>query len=63
MRTRLRRRKDSWELRLPEWFIKQADLGDYVEVCVTEDGIVLSKAKNPREGWAREAEEMVARRR
>jgi antitoxin MazE len=39
-------------VRLPKLMIRDAGLGDEVELQVSEGAIIISSARNPREGWA-----------
>jgi antitoxin MazE len=36
---------------LPKQLIQKYELSDKIEISESEKGILISKAKNPREGW------------
>lgn len=56
MQTRLIRIGNSQGIRLPKSVIRQAGLGgEYLDLEVTNNAVVIRAAPAPREGWAAEA--------
>lgn len=62
MKTRLVRIGNSRGVRIPKPLIREADLGEDVEIEVRDGSIIVSRSAHSREGWA-EAAEMLARER
>ena len=52
MKTRLVRIGNSRGVRIPKPLLEEAGLEDEVTLTVTEQGLVIESADNPRAGWA-----------
>lgn len=52
MNTRLVKIGNSPGIRLPKPVIEEAGLGEDVELRVVETGLLIERARQPREGWA-----------
>ena len=56
MKTRLVRIGNSRGIRIPKPLLEEAGLDDEVTLTVTEHGLVIESAGNPRADWASAAE-------
>lgn len=61
MKVKLIRIGNSRGIRLPKAFIEEVGLDEDVELDVRDDCIVISRLKNPREGWEEAARLCVER--
>lgn len=60
MQTKLFKSGNSHSIRIPVTMLKEAGLGELVEMTLEGKSIVIKPLKNPREGWADDAAEMAA---
>jgi antitoxin MazE len=60
MKTRIVRIGNSRGIRIPKPLIKQAGLGEDVELRVRDGSIIISRSARPREGWAEAASTAAA---
>ena len=51
MKAELVRIGNSRGIRIPKPLIEQCRLGDTVELCVEEERLVITRERNPRQGW------------
>jgi len=61
IKARLVRIGNSRGIRLPEFLIEEAGLGNEVELRVRDGAIVITAARRPRAGWAAAAKRLRQR--
>jgi antitoxin MazE len=61
LRTRIVKIGNSQGIRIPKILLRQAGLGDEVEVVVEGSQLLLRPVRRPREGWDDRFKEMAAR--
>jgi antitoxin MazE len=60
MRAKIVRIGNSRGIRIPKAVLDECGIQDSVELSITDGGITLRAAQNPRDGWLDAAREMVA---
>lgn len=60
MKVKLEAMGDAKGVRIPDWVIRECDLGDTLELRVENGAVVLTPGRGVREGWDAAFERMAA---